>query len=232
MLELGLQPISYIIKKKRILYFHKLVKSDDENLAKKVLLTQMKKPKNGDFAKYLKKDLEDIGMESLKLSDFKGYSKNEFKRVVTNKIKHAAFKNLMSEKSKQKKGSFIKYDKLQMQNYLKSISGLNVSEAKQIFTLKSDNLDVANNFSKRYSENNCIIDKQCVGEDSQFHYYECPFMNRNTLVNNSYQISYEEIYGEDVEKQTFVMRIIMKAFKRRNEIIKSSFDNRNDPADP
>ena len=74
MLELGLLPITYIIKKKRILYFQKLLKSDKRNLAKSILMTQMKKPKQGDFSKYLKKDLEEIGMDSLNVNDFERFS--------------------------------------------------------------------------------------------------------------------------------------------------------------
>ena len=232
MLELGLLPITYIIKKKRILYFQKLLKSDKRNLAKSILMTQMKKPKQGDFSKYLKKDLEEIGMDSLNVNDFERFSKNEFKKVVTMRIKQAAFKFLTSEKSKQTKGSLIKYNKLELQSYLKSTSGINAFEAKQIFNLKSDNLDVAKNFSNHYSKSACILDKQCPGEDSQIHYYECQYMSHDILTNQMSQISYEEIYGEDVNKQAFIMRIIMKAYKRRNEIITSSFDFRNDPADP
>ena len=143
MLELGLYPIAFIIKKKRIIYFQRLLKSEEKSLAKKILITQMIKPKKGDFAKYVKDDLEDIGMQSFTVKDFEKYSSKEFKQLVSKRIKHAALKYLVSEKDKQKKGQLIKYDKLEMQSYLKSSSGINTFEAKCIFNLRSNNLDVA-----------------------------------------------------------------------------------------
>ena len=50
-------------------------------------------------------------------------------------------------------------------------------------------------------------------------------------MNQSNQVNYEDIYGNSVMKQAFVMRIIMKAYKQRNEKM-SSCDRRNDPAEP
>ena len=40
MLEQGLCPISFIVKKKRILFFRKLIKSNENNIARKVMLEQ------------------------------------------------------------------------------------------------------------------------------------------------------------------------------------------------
>ena len=231
MLELGLCPIRYIIKKKRILYFHKVLKSDDKNLVKKVLPEQMKKPKRGDFSEYLKHDLEEVGMDSYSVTSFESFSKNEFKRMVRKKIKEAAFKYLVTEKSKQKKGSIIKYNNLSIQNYLKSSAKIKVFDAKQIFHLRSDSLDVASNFSKKYLHNNCIINERCKGEDSQSHYYQCPFMLNDSILTISDNIPYEEIYGEDESKQLFIMRNVMKGYNQRNMIL-SSFHNRNEHADP
>ena len=231
-LELGVLPISYIIKKKRVLYFQKLLKSDEKNLAKKVLLIQLKQPKRGDFAQYVKKDLEEIGMRDLTLNDFEKYSLKEFKNLVSKRIKQSALEHLIAEKSKQKKGTLLKYNTLEMQNYFKSSSEIKSSEAKNIFNLRSNTLDVADNFSKKYSRNSCVIDEQCKGTDSQKHYFECPFISINFLSSQSDQTKYEDIYGNEVRKQAFVTRIVMNTYKQRNKIMSSFDHHRNDPAEP
>ena len=170
-------------------------------------------------------------MDLLNFKDFEKYSLKEFKTIVSKRIKKTALQYLLSVKEKQKKGSFLKYEKLEMQNYFKSSSEINNFEAKSIFNLRSNNLDVASNFSKKYVKNNCIINEQCSGLDSQEHYFECPFASDNSLMNQSNQVKYEDIYGNSVMKQALVMRITMRVYKQRNGKM-SSFDRRNDPAEP
>ena len=72
----------------------------------------MKQPKRGDFSIYVKEDLEGIGMGELKVKDFENYSLKEFKSTVSKRIKRPSLEHLISEKSKQKKGSLLKYNKL------------------------------------------------------------------------------------------------------------------------
>ena len=57
MLELAICPLRFLISKKRVLYYHHLLSSDD-NLAKNVLLRQMSDPVRGDFITYVKDDLQ------------------------------------------------------------------------------------------------------------------------------------------------------------------------------
>ena len=51
LLELGLLPVKYILKMKRLNYFHFLLQTDSKCLAQKVLLKQIEKPMKGDWIK-------------------------------------------------------------------------------------------------------------------------------------------------------------------------------------
>ena len=62
MLELGIIPLRFTIKMKRLSYFHHLLTSDSESLARKVLMKQIKKPKPGDWIKLVESDLKEIGI--------------------------------------------------------------------------------------------------------------------------------------------------------------------------
>ena len=63
-LETGILSVEFILIKKRILYFHSLMNSDDSFLSKQVLLGQMKKPKAGDWFKLIEKELKKIKISS------------------------------------------------------------------------------------------------------------------------------------------------------------------------
>ena len=87
MLHLAICPIRYLVKKKRIIYFHHLLKCDDNNLAKSVLIKQMEDPSRGDIYKDIEKDLKDLRIDTLSNDEIQDMSKNEFKRLVNKKTK-------------------------------------------------------------------------------------------------------------------------------------------------
>ena len=59
LLELGIIPIEFIIKRKRIIYLHTLLTSDISSLARNVFIKQWEKPIRGDFACLVKQDMEE-----------------------------------------------------------------------------------------------------------------------------------------------------------------------------
>ena len=50
-LETGIISVDFILKKKRIMYYHHLLNSDNSSLSKQVLLAQIEKPQIGDWIK-------------------------------------------------------------------------------------------------------------------------------------------------------------------------------------
>ena len=123
MLELGLIPILYIIKMKRLNYFHHLLNTDNNSIARKVLFEQMKKPYKSDWISTLQEDLNEFQL-NMTFDQISSASKNHWKKTVKKACLDTAFKFLMSQKSKQSKGKEIEYSSLQMQNYLMAGNGL------------------------------------------------------------------------------------------------------------
>ena len=62
-LETGMMSIEYILKKKRIMYYHNLLNSENPSISKDVLLAQIRKPKRGDWYKLVENSLEDMNLE-------------------------------------------------------------------------------------------------------------------------------------------------------------------------
>ena len=79
LLELGLEPIRYIIKKKRIMYLHHLMTNGRHKLAGNVLEEQLKNPLKGDFAQMCIEDLKEIDMT---IDELVLMTKNEMKKRV------------------------------------------------------------------------------------------------------------------------------------------------------
>ena len=127
MLELGLWPLRYIIKMKRILYLHHVLTRRESSLVRKVLLEQNKAALKGDFIFTVKKDLSEVNIH-LSFQQIQCLSKYQFKKLTKKACSNAAFCYLMSEKTKLSKGSEIKYDKLEMQKYLQPGNNLSLSQ--------------------------------------------------------------------------------------------------------
>ena len=230
MLELAICPLRFLISKKRVLYYHHLLSSDD-NLAKNVLLRQMSDPVRGDFITYVKDDLQILNLHSLSAEQISTYSKGQFKNLVSKRTKAAAFAYLIDQKQKLKKCNFIQYDDtFKMAKYLKSGSRISKTLSQQIFSIRSENLEVAENFPRKYQENIKCIHENCLGTDGQKHLFEsCLFFQNSSMILEEV-IPYEAVFSDNLKHQSFITMQIMDAYTKRCKYI--SLTKRRDPEEP
>ena len=222
MLELALTPLRFIIMKKRILNFFRLITGRKDNLARKIIVKQMEKPKKNDIILDIFSDLKIFGIEDKTIEFFESFSKIAFKRLVNERMREVAFKYLLEEKLKKKKGKELIYDKLEIQNYLKPESLLTSLQQKRIMTLRVHDLQIASNFSHKFTSNLCVAKCPEIGSDSQFHLFTCSILQtKNKLIPPFCSINYEEIYLNNSRNQEFVMTLVFKAYKKRCEILSS-----------
>ena len=107
-----------------------------------------------------------------------------------------------------------------MQDYLKSKSGVNSFQAKQIFCLRSHALDVSSNFTKKYGMVKVCV---CGNKDDQLHCYSCLHLHDKQILPTSRNITYYDIYGCDMKKQLLVSQIVMSGFEKRKQKMSSLF---------
>ena len=180
MLELGLYPLRYTIKMRRLGYLHHLLTSDNDSLARQVFVQQMKDPVKGDWTTTVQSDLKELKI-NMSFIDISSMSKNMFKNVVKNACKQSAFCYLLEQTAKLSKGSEITYTKLETQNYLKPGYNLTVCEMRNIFMIRLRNLNLKCNFPSMYSDRKCIVNP-CSGEDSQIHLYSCEYLETSNTI--------------------------------------------------
>ena len=100
-------------------------------------------------------------------------------------------------------------------------SGLSQDDAKQIFSLGSQNVMVKCNFPGMFKDTKCVSD-QCLEKDSTRHVFYCKYLEEKKLQYISKgNIHFEEIYSEDIEKQLAIKNIFMQKYKTRNRLLSS-----------
>ena len=103
--------------KRNILFLHYLLQQDKDSMVYKVLESTRQNPLNNDFVKTCEKYLKQLDI-NLTFEQIGLLSPWSIKKLVKEKTAAAAFKYLLEIKNKQTKISHIKYDNLEMQEYL------------------------------------------------------------------------------------------------------------------
>ena len=75
---------------------------------------------------------------------------NKFKQLVEEKSLSGSIKYLKMKQSKGEKDANIKYETLELQDYLNPYSNLSLKEQQHIFSLRTQMSPLRNNISKNY----------------------------------------------------------------------------------
>ena len=169
LLELGLPSVAFLLKKKRVLYLHHLLTTDQSSLVSQVFQEQVRKSKSKDWVHSVIKDLEDLEIDLL-FSQIASIGKQPFKQLVKESCENACFKSLIKEKEKLSKGREIQYTNFETQSYLMSDSDLSVEIMRKIYHLRCRELPLKANFPSSFQDKMCPIPK-CMNEDTQRHIF-------------------------------------------------------------
>ena len=110
-----------------------------------------------------------------------------------------------------------------MQAYLKSNLVIN-SEAKFYFKARSSMLNLRGNFKSQYKESNFC--QSCLDKskpESQIHVYNCEALA--TYEINKVTVPYDALFGDNLENQLTVSRILKKRIEKREQLIKVREEN-------
>ena len=203
-LESGAVPIRYLASNRRVNYLQTILKRDDEELTKSVLLAQVDNPCEGDFVELVKKDLQAIGLP-FDISYISSYNVEQFRKLVKSKIKQAAYQYLKEKQQTHSKVQDILYDELQTQKYLKSPLFTN-EETNLLFSLRTrTSRSFKCNFRNLYGGQvdcplKCWGEGQLPLEDSQQHLLQWKKLEMQKKSIASHQISYDDLFC-DISKQ-------------------------------
>ena len=143
-LELGLLPLSCIVKERRVNYLHYLLKSDHSKMLHKFFEAQMENPSKKDWAEQIRADLTDLGFKE-DLEWIQSESEYTFKKLVKVRIKEFALDKLNENKFEHSKMDSLIYPELKIQDYLIS-EDFSIEEKRILFHSRTRMVDYSENF--------------------------------------------------------------------------------------
>ena len=172
-LELGTIPLRFVIKIRRILFFHYILKEKESSLLYQFLNAQMEEPLRGDWWSTVRSDLEDL-MLDLSVHEIKIMSRDKFKTLINTTVKSRAFAWLLNKQSQSKKVKDISYSKLEIQSYLEQPS-MTTNQAKFLFAARGKMLFLRANYPYIEDDKFCPLCSTGVEKvlDSQEHLLYC-----------------------------------------------------------
>ena len=120
-------------------------------------------------------------------------SRNKFVNMIKNKLSENALEYLL--KKQGSKGKEIKYESLEMAEYLLPFNNqLSIGEKQSMFAIRNRMVEIGDNFGE--------VEKcHCGIKENMLHIYNCEYLNKNEI-----ETSYENIHNGNRFEQIKVFR--------------------------
>ena len=176
-----------------------ILQQPDDSLMSRVYQAQIKFPTKGDRASETAKIITSLEIQ-LTNQEIKKMKINQFKTLVKKKTEIAAFTYLCKKQQRGKKGKYIKYEKLQMADYLLSESCASMKDKFDIFLLRVEMNDRPYNFGQKE-----FCKEGCQDMLTNKHILTCPLLNKSNCEHQHHQL-----LNGSVEEKIKVLNIFMK----------------------
>ena len=201
-LETGTMPLRWLIAQRRINYLKHILTRNEKELIKKVFKAQKKNPTKGDFVTLVETDLKKLGLTYEEVAS-ETMTSTMLKTKLKNNAKTAALSELLQDQSRSTKTQNLKYDKLEIQDYLKS-DILSREEAIMLTAIRSKCVKgIRTDFKNMEKCIHCPLkcDQDQPAEDTHEHLLSC-----NKLCGSN--VPLEFIYGSTVEQSMIAASIL------------------------
>ena len=188
-LETGSYSIRTIIKVRRIIYLHYLVKLEQSEMLSEFFFAQWANPVKLDWTTEVKENLIELGLPT-NLEVIKSMSKYAFTKLVKKHAKEYEFDRFLEIKGTKAKSKMkdLFYNELKLQDYL-LLKEMNASQAKALFKFRVRMAPFGQNFKGGQAE---IICPLCNGHpDGQAESFHCERIKKVIDV----QGDYKQIFG-------------------------------------
>ena len=132
------------------------------------------------------------------------------KKLVSESCRKLAFSQLQMLQRSHSKMSNVVYEEFKIQPYFNDES----IDARTLFLFRTRMVRVQNNYQGMTKDNLCPLCKIVV--DSQEHLLECEHIN-----NTPPDVTYGDIFGEDLCKMKITLDALKSSFKIREDILKT-----------
>ena len=218
MLELGIMSIKYVLIKKRLMYLHHIMNSNEKSLINQIFHEMLKSPLKTDWATMIKQDMKRIKL-NLSFEEISMSPKNKFKRNLKELCERACLEDYLQQKSGLSKGKMLSYNSLSIQSYFKSKNALSADSMRKIYALRTRSLPLKCNAPSQYSDKLCLV-PDCLEEDREEYVFSCVYLSEGGEVLQT-NIKYEDIFAINVQNQEIVKDIFFLRYTKRSKYLPS-----------
>ena len=207
-----------------------ILNRDKSELIHRIYTTQKISNSTGDWVRLVEADKKELGID-LTDKQIQEVSKSSFKTYVKKKVTQNFLQHLKYLKSRHSKSKFLSCDKLRVADYLQSPL-FTTKEKELLFKLRSQTLDVKQNFPGQYGSMFC---RSCgLFPESQSHLLQCPvIVSKLQTINKNYsRVNEGMIYG-DIEEQQIIVNIYSEVLLVREsleEVVSPQTEGPNAPS--
>jgi len=116
-LETGCLPIRFILQGRRLMYFWNILNKPEDELVKKVFLTQMKFPSKNDWILQIEEDIKSLDI-NLSHGSIKSMKKLAFKKLLKKKMLEKSTEFIFTMKNKENRSKSKNLNSYKLQSYL------------------------------------------------------------------------------------------------------------------
>ena len=211
-LELGILPLRELIRERRLIFLHYILKQDANSILFKIFEVQCKTRTKKDWVSTILSDLKSCKID-VSFEDVQQSTKVKWKSLVKQHIEEKTMRYLITLKQGHSKVMKIEHKNLMMQDYLlPNINKISKEEIQLIFKLRCKVTNVKMNMKGMYNQFQCQICEE--EEESQFHIYECnKIWEIRKEENMSNKLKYEMIEKGNLKEKLMIAKIFYENYK-------------------
>ena len=207
-LELGIIPVRFVVKQKRLNFLHYILNESMESLVKQVYIALKEDSRKGDFVSLINADKKDFEIE-LTDEEIEVVPRHTWKQFIKKKVKQLALKSLTEENNNKEKTRHVDFGELKISEYL--VLNKRTSLSKLMFSVRSKTLNIKEWQSWLYKDDTRVAcEKTC---ETMNHFMHC-----NSYKSEAFS-DWNDILGNDTDKQISAGLAIEKRFSEREDIM-------------
>ena len=213
-LELGVIPFRFHLMARRITYYQTILKRDDNEITKKVIMCQKRTRTPGDFYMQVLNDMTILEISEIDLLSLSNDAlKNKLKQAIA-KHAHEYLVGVAHSHSKVRANLYSNLDGMVYFNdprFTPDLSNL-------LFKFRCRMYNVRNNFRNNYKLSNILCPMCETDDDTQEHLFHCQKI-RESLPHEVFDrgISYEDIFDSNCDTLLEVAKLLKEIVKIRED---------------
>ena len=202
---------------RRIGYFHEVMNRNDDEITKKVVLSQGDKKTKGDFHGQVDEDLSTLGIDK---EDVVNWSKTKLKEVLKKETSKSAFLYLIDLAKSHSKVNDSVYTDLNGMTYMND-PRFTPDLVTILFKFRTRMFNVKNNFRNNYRQTNTLCPLCNTVEDSQQHLFHCTEIRKQIPSAKS---NHDDIFSMDLDVLLTVAKELKIIVAVREELERETLD--------